>query len=94
MTRIALWTGLFLVPGLFACTTPTPEPRVVTRDVLVPVAKACVPQNLAPEPDWRVTGDTIRRAPTSEDRTTQLAIGFKERDDRLRAVEPVIAGCR
>jgi len=80
---------------LSACaSTPEPQIQIETRDVLVPVAVSCVPENLPAAPTYQVSKEDIVNAPTAEIRMQLLGVFALERAARLLEVEPVIAGCR
>lgn len=81
---------------LAACATtgqPEPEPRIITVERAVPVSSPCVPANLAPPPQYKVTVDTLLAAPDAAARLPLAVAGMLEREARLVAVEPVIAAC-
>lgn len=68
----------------------TPEPRIVYRDKLVPIAQPCKPQ-LSPEPDYPTT-----HKPVATDIFEQMKTLLAERDLRIaRDLEQTAAlkGC-
>lgn len=90
--RLSVSCGAALL--LTACVSTPPEPEIRTVTVVVPTAVSCVPANLPPAPQYRVTvGDIIGAADAAE-RYRLTAAGFQEREARLSEVEPVIALCR
>lgn len=83
----------------------TPEPKIETVPVDMPVAKSCVPDNLAPAPGKvdPKTGKTAApyadsdQALKAADPITAFKLlveGRKQRNDRLDQIEPVIALCK
>ena len=91
-------TTLILTPAILAlcgcATAPTPEPIIRTVEVLVPVARSCVPETLGAAPTYRVTVGTIIGAADGAERLRLGPAGMLERDARLAELEPVIAACR
>ena len=92
MTRT--FAAVFAATLVAACETTEPVVRIETREVLVPVARACVPETLPAEPVYAVTREMIVAAPTPEVRAVLVARYGLERAARLLEVEPVIAACR
>ena len=87
----------FLPPILLAlylggCAT-APEPRIITKEVLVPVVKACVPADLAPKPA-SYADDGLNSATAPDERYLATARANQERKARLARVEPVLESCR
>jgi hypothetical protein len=66
-----------LALSLTACAT-TSEPRVVTRDVLIPVRAPCTATPPA-EPDFADTDDALRQAPNHVERVRLLVVGRLQR---------------
>ena len=90
-SALALVATMFLV----GCeTTPDPEIRIETRDVLVPVARSCVPSETPAPPVYRVTREALVGATDAAVRLALAVAGFLERDARLAETEPVLAACR
>lgn len=86
---------LSLIIALAACGhTPTPEPVIVTRTVNVPVAVACIPDNLGPAPTYPDTDAAIRAAADAVARYALIAAGRLLRIQRASETEPVIEQCR
>lgn len=80
--------------ALTACASgPPAEPKIVTRDVLIPVIADCVPKSLEPPPTYPVTIADILAAP-GPDAYQRLAALFLLYRARLAEVEPIIANCR
>lgn len=81
--------------ALTGCGTPGRlEPKIVTRDVLKPVAAACVPSSLRGEPTYPDTDEALKSAGGAADRYGLLAAGRSLRKQRLAELEPVIRSCR
>ncbi len=81
--------------ALAGCATTTPpEPVIITKEVLVPVAMDCVPKTLGPPPKYADSKEALLAAPGPEDRYQLLAAGREQRIARLGEVEPVITNCR
>lgn len=90
-----LFAAIFLAHLTAACaSTPEPQVRIETRDVLVPVARSCVPAALPAPPTFNVTVGAIVGAPDAAERYRLAIVGLLERDARLTLVEPVINTCR
>ena len=90
------WGGVYaacLMLGGCATTAP-PEPVIVVKEVLVPVAIDCVPKTLGPPPKYADTKEALRAAAGPEDRYQLVAAGREQRIARLGEVEPVITACR
>lgn len=76
-----------------ACASRPSEPVVRTVEVRVPVPVSCVPETLrGPKP--YPSKDDLRRAPGAADRLQIAVAAYLLMDQRLRELEPVIAGCR
>ena len=83
-----LIVGLALV--LAGCETVPKEPRVVTRDVLVPVVRSCVPKDI-PEPG--AYADDVPGKDAAE-RFQKAAGANQQRKARLAILEPILKVCR
>lgn len=83
-----------ILPLLALAACAHVEPRIVTRDVLVPVATSCVPEGLGPEPSYPDTADALKAARDAAERYLLMAQGRELRIARAAEVEPVIAACR
>jgi hypothetical protein len=86
---------LALCASLAACsTTKQLEPRVVTQEVLVPVATPCVPDKYdRTRPDYPDSNAALRAAPDAAARYQLLWAGRGLRAAREAENEAVIAGC-
>ena len=75
---------------LVGCAPHVPEPKIVTREVRVPIPVTCVPEELPPPPDY------ARAAPDAplDELARAAAIGLAQRDARLALLEPVVEACR
>ena len=81
-----------LAISLTACAT-TGEPKVITKSVLVPIARACVPSDLPPKPA-AYADDSLTGGTPPDERYKAVAIANQERKARLARTEPIIAACR
>lgn len=79
--------------ALGACAS-TPEPKIVTREVKMPVVTPCVPKGLGAEPSYPDTDAALKAAGGAADRYGLLAAGRALRQQRLAEVEPIIRACR
>lgn len=79
---------------LAACATTTPEPKVVTKVVQVPVVRACVPTTFPQSPSFPDTDSAMRAAPGAGDLLQLLAAGRILRIERLKDLEAVVSACR
>lgn len=84
---------ILLLGGCGAKIVSTPEPIVVTQDVAVAIAGACVPKGLANEPAYPDTDAALLEAPEGPVRFQLLVLGRAQRIARLLEIEPVIRGC-
>lgn len=94
MKTHTVFAAVFAATLVAACETTEPVVRIETREVLVPVARTCVPEALPVEPQYAVTREMIANAPSADVRNILLARFALERVARLAEVEPVIAACR
>lgn len=78
--------------SLAACQT-TSEPRIVTKEVKVPVRVACVPADLPAKPTAYADDDLTATTPPDL-RYKAIAAANQERKARLARTEPIIAACR
>lgn len=83
--------ALLLVLLLGGCATA--EPRVVVREVLVPVAQPCV-ADVGEAPQYTDTPEAIRAAVDVFERVKLVLLGREERDARLRILEGQAKVCR
>jgi len=92
--------ALILLPIclLAACGGKTvrsaPEPVVVTKEVRVPVAVACVPSNYqTARPNYVDSDSLLKQAADAAERLQLLWAGRAQRIARERENEIVISGC-
>ncbi len=79
---------------LAGCATAS-EPRVVTREVRVPVAVTCVPAGARVEPPAVPDTDAaLKAAGGAADRYGMMAAGRKLRDQWIAEVTPILRSCR
>lgn len=78
---------------LAACQTPA-EPRIVTKEVLVPVAKSCVPKEFRDPPATPDTEAAIKAAPGPGELLQLLAAGRILYRQWIAEARPVLAACR
>ncbi len=86
---------IFLLPLLAACShaPDVPEPRVVIREVPVPVAQPCVPEDLKDPPAYVDTDKALVGAADAAERLQLLYAGRAQRVARLHEIEPIIEAC-
>lgn len=90
---IACVVALLIVIGLATsgcATTGTPEPKVVVKEVQVPVLRSCVPKDL-PEPG--AYADDVPGKDAAE-RFQKAAGANQQRKARLALIELVLSLCR
>ena len=90
---IAGVVALLIIIGLAmsgCATTGAPEPKVVVKEVQVPVLRSCVPKDL-PEPG--AYADDVPGKDAAE-RFQKAAGANQQRKARLALIEPVLAACR
>lgn len=78
--------------ALAGCGT-TAEPKVRTVTVQVPIARACVPNDLPPKPA-AYADDALTAGTPPDERYKAIAAANQERKARLARTEPIIAACR
>lgn len=78
--------------ALTACTT-TQEPRIVTKEVLVPTPVPCATQPPA-KPTYADTPAAIRGAADLAERVKLLLAGREQRDGYIAGLEASTVGCR
>ena len=93
MKRLIL-TAALAVAGCSTSPKPSPEPLVIVKEVKVPVAVTCVPDELKGPPAYPDTDEALLRAAGPEDRYQLVVAGRDLRVARLGEVEPVVSGCR
>lgn len=80
---------------LTACAAPkTPEPIVVTRDLLKPVSVTCVPATLTAAPEYPDTDQALLAASGADRRYLMLIAGRLLRIQRLSQLEIVVRECQ
>jgi len=87
------WGGVGIAFMLAGCATTAPEPKIVTKEVLVPVARSCVPSSLPGPLSYADTRSALRAA-QPEERYHLMVSEWARRDTRLALVEGVLAACR
>lgn len=93
---MVMWTAFLLVllGALVGCATPPPpEPRVVTKEVQVPVVKACVPTD-TPAPPAHYADEGLQAVADPVERLQRIGAANQQRKQRLAITEPVLAACR
>ncbi|MBJ7410109.1 MAG: hypothetical protein JHD15_07045 [Phenylobacterium sp.] len=79
--------------SLAACQTPA-EPRIVTKEVLVPVSKSCVPSTFRDPPATPDTDAAIKAAPGPGELLQLLAAGRILYRQWIAEARAVLAACR
>lgn len=85
---IALTVGCV---SLAACATPS-EPRIVTKEVRVPIPVACAAKP-PPEQPFSDTPEALRAAGDLFEKVKLLLTGRAQRDARLYELRASVAGC-
>jgi hypothetical protein len=80
-----------LAGALAGCVTK-PEPRIVTREVQIPIAVKCG-VDPGPDPQWVDTAAALKAAADVFERVKLLLAGRDQRDGRLAEVKAANAGC-
>jgi hypothetical protein len=88
MKRAAI---LVVALALSACAT-APEPKIVTKEVKVPVPVSCVPKELPAAPTY--ADGALRPTTPPDERYRLTAQANAERRARLALTEPILALCR
>lgn len=84
---------LVLAGTMAACNTVTPEPKIVTHEVKVPVAVKCS-ADPGPRPTFADTPEAIRAAKDVFERVKLILAGREQRDAWIGKVEAANGGCR
>lgn len=79
--------------GVAGCNHVVPEPQVRIVETKVPTPVPCVSDATRPAPTYATAWEGLK-AMTPGERYAQAVAGFKERDQRLAEIEPIIASCR
>jgi len=74
-----------------ACAT-TSEPRIITKEVRVPVPVACA-ASPGPDPAFSDTPEALRAAADVFEQAKLLLAGRAQRDARLAELKAAVAGC-
>lgn len=82
---------LLLCGSLTACAS-TPEPKIITRTVNVPIAVKCAAP-LTAEPIYSDTPESLRAAPDIFSRVQLLLAGRDQRGARIAELTAAISGC-
>lgn len=86
------WAVAFAALSLTACAT-TSEPRVVTKEVKVPVAVNCT-SNIPPPSSYPDTDAALRGAANIGERVKLIMAGRNVRDAEILELRASVAGCR
>lgn len=86
------WAAAFAAFAVAACAT-TSEPRIVVKEVRVPVPVKCA-ADPGPAPDLPDTSEALRQAPDLFEQVKLLLAGRKLRDARIGELEAANQGCR
>lgn len=85
---------LILALGLASCATrETPEPRVVTVEVSVPVPVKCIPDGYHADTSFVDTVEALLNARDAAERYQLLWAGRQQRDAAINEQRVVIEGC-
>lgn len=86
--------GVGIMILMLSACAHTPEPKIVTREVKVPVIAPCVSAAVPPAPT-SYPDDHLPEGPAAVVDRYRLKLAANERRKaRLAIIEPVIAGCR
>lgn len=91
MKRALACATIFAGLNLAACAT-TSEPRILTKEVQVPIAVACA-ANPGPDPQYVDTADALKAAGDLFERVRLLLAGRAQRDARLAELKAAVSGC-
>ena len=90
MRRIA---ALFTALSLAGCATTTPDPRIVTQIVNVPVPIACVPNPPVAKPDFADTDAKLKAAVNPFENAKARVIGRLQRIGYEGEIEAALKAC-
>lgn len=93
MKRVSIAATLLLLAGCGPKVVTAPPPIVVPTKVVVPEVGPCVPANLPSSPSYPDTRETLRAAKDAAERYHLMGAGWPLRDQRLKELEIVVAGC-
>lgn len=82
-----------LLTGCASTNKPAPEPIIVPTTVFVPVTGSCVPADFPAKPTYPDTRDNLLAAKDAAERYQLLGAGWPLREQRLKELEIVVAGC-
>jgi hypothetical protein len=85
------WAAAFAGLALTACAT-TSEPRVVTKEVRVPVPVKCATV-APPDPSYSDSPSALKAAADVFEQAKLLLAGRKQRDARIVELKAAVAGC-
>lgn len=77
--------------ALTACASQ--EPRIITKEVKVPVPVACA-VSPGPDPAFSDTPEALRAAADIFEQAKLLLAGRAQRDGRIAELKAAVAGCR
>ena len=78
--------------GLALTACATSEPRIITKEVRVPVPVACA-ASPGPDPAFSDTPEALRAAADLFEQVKLLLAGRAQRDARLAELKAAVAGC-
>lgn len=98
MTLSLTKCGLVIVYALClspvaGCQTPA-EPKIVTKEVFVPVTKSCIPAGFRDAPATPDTDAAIKAAPGPGEMLQLLAAGRLLYRQWISEARPILAACR
>ena len=79
---------------LAGCAGKTVEPVIQIKEVIKPVAVACVPSTLTAKPSYPDTDAALIGAADAAERYQLVAAGRELRKARLNELETVVEGCK
>lgn len=78
-----------------ACgSTPAPEPIIRTVEVFKPTPVSCIGRDFAAAPVYPDTRESLKAAPSAEDRYQLMSAGWFPRDARLAFLEATVENCK
>lgn len=97
MSRRESWGGLGVALLILAGCASAPKIDPAPKEILVPVARSCVPDNVPAEPDpdsYPATRDKLLGMDEGPERYAAYVADSLMREQRLGIVEPVLKHCR